>query len=409
MKPESRTGFIIFHIVAATLTAALTMAVVTTGRSPKVALDGWSSDHYSHVFATVLFLSEGLDIYRKPIAELCSADPDHLSRSAALGAALDLNPGEVCWPLGGAADRPLIINWQQFPRPYPPGHLLYFLPEALAYKYFGAGFATINKLSVVKFAVVAHFAFVAVTLLLVGFRPLGLAWILGAIAYDQLMYFALAGIYDGIAILGVCFAMLLARRGRPSSALLVLSAAFFVHFRVLWMAPLAVYFAEQLYRTHRGAPTARATFATWTGGTIGMVLFACSAAVFLLLLPAMKGFPVENVLYLNAHDWPAPQAVTYFVVMLGAAWFLGALRSWLAVALLLWCSVVLMWTPQVQPWHGLMLLPILLVPTLDDGSGSRVESTVLLLFWFGVSLLLVFRTVVRFGWIADVYARAAGG
>lgn len=49
-----------------------------------------------------------------------------------------------------------MINWAAYPRPHPPGQLLYFMPEALALRWAGASFATLNAITLCKLILVAH-------------------------------------------------------------------------------------------------------------------------------------------------------------------------------------------------------------------------------------------------------------
>ena len=56
--------------VAASAVALSLYLLVVPGR-PAASLGHWSSDHYAHYGAAILFWHRGLDVFRRPIRELC--------------------------------------------------------------------------------------------------------------------------------------------------------------------------------------------------------------------------------------------------------------------------------------------------------------------------------------------------
>jgi len=132
-----------------------TIFVLLTPRHPYGGLGYWCTDHFSHYGSAILFLHKGFAVYRKPVRELTlrpQGDPVDEFLSETQG-----RDYEVC-QIGERQDRsrPLLINRQEFPRPYPPGVFLFTALEALLYDKTEISFLTINKLFLLKTLVAAH-------------------------------------------------------------------------------------------------------------------------------------------------------------------------------------------------------------------------------------------------------------
>lgn len=136
---------------------------------------------------------KGGDIYKKPLASLCDNTRDRTQEREEAALPLGRKTCDICFRTGEDFNRPLVINWQDFPRPYPSGQLLYFLPEALLYKYAGLSFKTINCVSIVKFVLIAHLAWIFIVALLMEIVSRPLRLFLMAFSYHQLINFSLAG------------------------------------------------------------------------------------------------------------------------------------------------------------------------------------------------------------------------
>ncbi|HEY3353979.1 MAG TPA: hypothetical protein VGQ83_12075 [Polyangia bacterium] len=226
-------------------------------RRARAALGRSCSDHYAHYAAAILFWHRGFDIYRHPTRELCNAD----SSSRAYVAALGLEPESACGLPERAGARPLVINWPDHPRPYPPGALLYAAPEALLYAHTGLSFRVINRLTIMKHLIMAHLLAGILSLLLLGrFRheeemappPFARgAIILVPLIYLAVVPWAIGGIYDAVAVLLVVLAIGRGHRGDPLAALLLFGGALFLHCRAVWSLPLAIACCRSLRRRSR--------------------------------------------------------------------------------------------------------------------------------------------------------------
>ncbi len=416
------------HGLAGLVTCGLAVGICVTGVSPRVGLERWCSDHYSHTGTTVLFLQRGLAVYRRPVGEQCQQAQSGRERQQRriLARKWDVNPADLCFRVAGAGagagageaskQRPLVINWQRFPRPYPPGVMLYFLPEALLWDHTDASFRTINRVTIVKLLVVAHLAWMVLVLLMAGFRPRGGAWVVMAVAYSQLMYWSLVGIYDGVAILWVLLCMLALQRGRGSLAIGALAVACFLHFRALWYLPLLV--PGILLVIHKREVRARIPIPRIPNLRIpnpvvlagAGALFLVSAYVFWILWPALKSFPPRNPLDYRQFALGSPVFMSYLVPTLAVVMVMAWRRLWLGLGLVVWMTTFFLRTPQTMTWHILFLLPILVVPAVtlpapDRVKDRRVDQAFALLVWYFVSAAVVFKASVWPAWIASVIRR----
>lgn len=419
------------HGLAGLCTVGLGVVICVTGVSPRAGLERWCSDHYSHTGTTVLFLERGLEVYRKPVGAQCERPRrgEQWRQRRALARRWDVNPIDLCFRKAGTGTgaatatatategrrkrRPLVINWQGFPRPYPPGVMLYFLPEALLWEHTGASFRTVNRVTLVKLLVMGHLAWVVLVVLLAGFRPRGVAWVVMALGYSQLIYWSAVGIYDGVAVMFVLLCMLALQRGRGSLAILALSAACFLHFRALWYLPLLVpgiglvIFKREL-RSRIPNPVLLVGAA---------VLFAVAAYVFWILWPALKSFPPRNPVDYRKFALESPVFMSYLVPTVGVALLLAWRRLWLGLGLVVWMTVFFLRTPQIMTWHALFLLPVLVLPTLTLPATScdracdlnrRVDQAFASVVWYFAGAAVVFKASVWPAWIASVLRRMGG-
>lgn len=380
-----------------------------TGDKPRVVLENWCSDHYAHTMATVIFLERGLDIYRRPVGSLCDRSPKRRAATWRVARRLQVNPRGVCWLKGSRFSRPLVINWPGHPRPYPPGQLLYFLPEAVAYRHLGARFVTVNRITVIKLVVTAHLCFLVLWFLLLRVTPRGVAWVILALAGVQLLHWSLVGFYDPIAILFLLLGLLALAHDRPAPALAAFGAATLLHFRALWYLPLAAFCLYRIWQDRRallapGSPRRRAI--CWL--TAGAVLLGGALLTFYLLYPALKAFPVRSALYHHKVRLLSAPVLAYLVPTAALAALLAVRKSWLALACLAWLSVFFFYTPQIMRWHALFLLPLYGLVALTPDPNHRSEQALALVAWTFLPLEILFKTQIWPGWLAEVIRRLGG-
>ncbi len=369
--------------------------LLATAASPSIALTDKGSDHFSHVFGALLFLDHGFDVYRARVEDLCK--PRTPQEREAVAAALQVDPGDVCWEEGFS--RPLVINWPTLPRPYPPGEVLFFLPEALLYRYGGWSFGGVNAVCLVALVLAAH---LAAGLLWLALREQLKGWLLlplWLVAYAELVHWALMGFYDPLFVALLLGAVLALRGARGSLALLLFSGAVFLHFRALWYAPLflaAAIRALPELEARRAVTSLRVALACSLVGLSGWALF--------LLRGHLAQWPTNSPLAqlsLTSHAGWGFAAATVGLVALSLR-----RREWLLTACLASTSAILLATRQTFWWHSVGLLPMLSLPS----RGTERQKTLTIVVCFGWYLAIahwVFsQNPLWPDWLADVVARS---
>jgi hypothetical protein len=335
------------------------------------------TDHSAHWGSAILMAFDGMDVYRRPIQELCGAPTPEQKAG---------NPLANCVVPAQPSIAPFLINWQQYPRVYPPGAMILAAPAAFLFAKSLVRFDQANLIMVILVLAGAHLASLATFLCL--WRP-GSSSVTGwsavvfclvmPLVHLQLVDGALRGLYDPIPIFGVVAGALLASMGRPVAALLFVSLAMFTHFRALWFVPLLVAILMSVWRHRREW---RASPRAWAAIGISAVLLAISAGCFALLQPALHSFHLTNPVGLKAFRTDPGLILSAGVPVAGIAGVLLWNRSWLTLAVVLWQLFVLVQTREVQQWHALFVLPMVGIAALERrASQAAVIATVLLFLW----------------------------
>jgi hypothetical protein len=145
---------------------------------------------------------------------------------------------------GWSTDKPLISNWSQIARPYPPGELMLMVPFAAAYHWVKAfTFTRANWTLVLWFLFLAHLAFGALLYVKLATPPeqRTMGFFAVGLLYLEMVHWALEGFYDpaGVTPLVLSCLFLAQRRGLP--ALVWYCMAAFIHYRAFFLAPLPLY------------------------------------------------------------------------------------------------------------------------------------------------------------------------
>jgi hypothetical protein len=384
-------------------------AASASSTSHRATLTGFGTDHHSHWGTVLLFARRGLEIYRRPVRDLCADATGVATRDQAW---VDRERNALCWVEG--FDRPLAINWQDHPRPYPPGHLAFFLPEALVYRFGAWTFGATNRLAVWQMTLAAHLAAVLFALLLRGRTEGAVPIVAAAFAYLELLHWALEGFYDAAGIACILWSLLALARRRPTQALLAYCLAVSLHLRALWYLPIAAVAAARIWRGEAAVPSESVHGApTFERGRKTMLAAAAvllvSAGVSLsLLLSHLSAFDANNPLRgPGATRWSA-QIVGF---VLATALFAGCAlhhRSRLLLACLVASGVFFVSTVQVQWWHSLWLLPMLLIGVTDHGRRPATDLVATGLVWYLIlSRALFGNSVLWFEWLGTL-GRQAG-
>jgi hypothetical protein len=266
-----------------------------------------------------------------------------------------------------AGERPLLVNWQAYPRPYPPGALVVAAPEALLYAHTSLSAYTIDRISVVKDILVGHL------LVLVLLEMLLAAWARWAIVLVPVVYlgvvpWAAAGFYDPLAVLCLVWAIARLERERPLDALVFLSLAAFLHFRAIWYVPLGVATLAKLRARD---------LRTWRAGVSALLLGAAVLAL-VLVSPYLNDFPHTNPILLTRLKLSAARIDYVALVVLVLACLLLQ-RQWLLATLVAWQGVLVGLTVQTQFWHPMFLLPLLAVARWKRAKWPTLAALLLLI------------------------------
>lgn len=368
--------------------------------SPTMTANNWQTDHYSHWGSAVLFLEKGFDIYRHPIRELClPTSPADMAFAEAHG----LNKDDVCTTTLQPRDgRPVLINWNIYPRPYPPGVLLYSAPEALLFLWTNVSFASITLFSVLKYLFFAHLAFGA---FIVCFFAKGTSKGATTLTFDPfvgfvvlpmiaatLLLWSFNGVYDPVAILCVVLSVMCQQRKRPQYAILFLAAAIFLHFRALWWGMLFLPYVGSSSRTSLKKPGVFIPLA------IGALLLAVGLYSFILDLPALRTFSASNPYY-PPNIVAEPTRKLFFFILPASAILVGLaqLRCWTLLTAVAWHLFMLFNSPETRGWHLMFVLPIFAIAMLEKQE-KRLHALAICFGLFLLEGVMVFGSPFPMAW-----------
>lgn len=338
-----------------------------TPRHPWADLsNGWFSDHYSHLNAARALPRVGLDLYRRGAAEDFPVATEPLP--ADLRGAGGHNGGAYAVP-GMAADKPWATSWSQMARPYPPGDLLVVAPIALLYEWTDLSFSDANRLLILWFLALAHLAIGLAVVLALEAPPAQRRWAIAAAALLALeaIHWSLQGFYDVAMLTPLLLSVVWLTRGRPLASLVAYGVALFLHFRALFLAPIALAAIWQLWTLR---PRQRIDLRSGAALVTASLLAATSLATLWLLRPTIVHTPLTNPAHLWSQGlWTPPVLALVALVGAASAAMIRA-RAWLDVVMVLWLGVVFVSVRQCMPWHVLVLLPWLFLGR-PAGAGAR--------------------------------------
>ena len=401
-----------FHIVCSFVTLFFAIAMCITADKEGVSLGGWCSDHYSHTGSSIMFLLKKDAIYRVPASSLCDHNGQRHEDRQEAADSLDQKSKDICFASFTDFKRPLVINWQNYPRPYPPGHLLYFLPEALLYKYSGASFKTVNCVSIVKFVLIAHLAWVFLAALLIEIKSRPLSFFLLAFSYSQLMSIALSGIYDGVVVLAACAGMWAYKKDRLMLSLFLLCTGVFLHFRMLWFAPFLALVCYKSFGLFKSGALKKEGLLnrgfSYAACALSLIMLALTAWTFFTLWPYLTKYPQNSPLYYESIGLESKGAIAHFVVTIGVLAFFLYTRATLIFSVICCSTLFFLRAPQAWFWHHHILLACLALPLIGDKKNNLLEELFFLFVWYLAVCLLVFKASIWPTWISDFLLRLSG-
>lgn len=339
----------------------LCLFVIAVPGAPAGSIGRWGTDHLAHYGASVMFWHHGPRVFDTPMQDLCGP---RTPAGALFAEEMQVPDRYVCERAG---ERPLVINWQAFPRPYPPGALLYAAPEAVLYAQTSLSAYVIDRIAIVKDILVGHLlVLVLLEMLLAESRRW--AALLVPVVYLGVVPWAAAGFYDPIAVLCIVWAIARLERDRPLDALLFLSLAAFLHFRAIWYVPLGVVTLAKL----RGAELRTRRGVVVLGGSA--LLLGAAVLALVLVGPSLGDFPHTNPILKGG-----AACIDYVVLIALVLACLLLQRQWLLATLVGWQAIVIGLTVQAQFWHPMFLLPLLAIARWKRARWPTVVALVLLI------------------------------
>ena len=380
-------------ITALSLAAWLTWNQLRVFKHPWGDLSGGTyTDHFSHMNAARAFTRVGLDIWRKPAQELArpptpaeqAAFPDDVHPGGSWKGAVYMMDG---WPV----TKPWVTSWGHKPRLYPPGDMILVAPAALAYHFTDLSLTQANRLLYALFLIYAHVAifFIVLGVLEEPWRKMPILVVAALATYIQIIFWTFQGFYDAAAIgpLLLCARYLRERRGLAAAVAYAVGA--FIHFRALFLAPLAVYAVwifvqDRQWRALRG----RDYGAMVTGALCGGATLTALA----LVAPTLSRQDVNNSVNLSVAAAHPGAVAAFSAVVLVTAGLVAWARAWLDLAMLGWLAVMWFRVNEAHEWHVVVWLSWLVAPVwiVREGKSEVVRAARLALLGY-----VAFRVMVN--------------
>jgi len=361
----------------------LSLCATAFFKHPSRTLSPRFTDHFSHWGSAILFSKKGFDIYRKPSSELCRHGiPPDIALNINDNCSLDDMPAVE----HGKLLRSFQINWQQFPRAYPPGDVLYHAVIGFLYAKGLVDFSTANWITIELYLLTAHLVFGLFTLLLLDPALTGSSKItqkalkffifsLLVLAYLLLMKWSLNGFYDPISIFFLLFSVLYYRQQKPTAALLFFSIGLFLHFRALWACPLLVFIFRDFYQKRSAIFTTRNIIII----ILSVGLIVISLYTLTIQLAQLSAYDVNNSIFFNSEHHFTSISLR-LVPLLAMILVLLKARLYLLASLSAWQLYMLTQMPSVQPWYNLFLLVFLAVAGTEPKSKTIALLTIFTFF-----------------------------
>jgi hypothetical protein len=360
---------------------------------------GSFTDHFSHMNAARAFARIGTEIYKRGPKDVYPppAPIDFVRLPPDVRYGGSWTGGIYALP-GLAKDKPWVTSWSDRPRLYPPGDLLLVAPVAVLYDRTDMSLAEACSLLIMLFVVYAHVS------LYVGFRFVAPAlrlstpvlWLCVALIYLEAVHWALEGFYDFAvgAPLILCLRYLKERRAIAASLAYCIAA--FCHFRVFFLAPLAL-FAVWIFVEDRQWRGLRKR--DWAALVAIAALSGVTLWVFRVLYPFLTTMPITNPIH--PAFWPVSKEATLWFLAVAAVALAVMVyaEAWVDAAMVLWMGGMMLVLREAQPWHVMVLLVWLLAPPFyarADGA-EAVRLGRFLLLGFGAVWML--RSILWPSWL----------
>jgi hypothetical protein len=304
--------------------------------------------------AARLFPYLGRELWRVPIVQklrsLTSEEvlplPPDVQAGGSLTGGLFYVPG---WP----KDKPLAIGWSHKTRMYPPGDMLLVAPIAVLYHYSKLSLSGACRMLIGWFIILSHAAlfFFFLNFFEGDGKARGLDWLIGFLVYSHVMYWTLEGFYDAVAIVPLVVSARYLERRRGIAAGLAFCIGTFLHFRVFFHAPYALW---ALVLAFRNRFWQRLRVRHVVAIMLALICGCISIYVFWLDWGSLRDVYINNPLRsaMSPHD---RAMIWNFKVVLGvcALAFIWK-RAWLDLMTVAWLAYIAFTLREFYYWHMLI-------------------------------------------------------
>lgn len=365
---------------------------------------GVYTDHFSHLNAARAFARVGPRIYREgaatlgrePTLEERRAFPADVRSGGSFTGGIYMLPGL-------APEKPWVTSWSSIARPYPPGDLLLVAPVAWLYEKTSLSFTRANTLLIALFVLYAHTGFFVAARLVLRqaswARPL-LAF--GAfVLYFEAMHAALEGFYDVAAIAPLLLAFQYLAERRALASVVAYCVAAFIHFRVFFLAPVAVMGGVSFLLSSRGR---RLRLRDGVALLVAAGLAVATLGTFAVLVPTLRTMEMNNPANVFEHPLVHLPVVSFAVVACVCAAVLAAASAWFDLAMLAWLTLCFFSLRQAMGWHALIVLPWVVAPVTGARAGaSETVRAVRLAFVIYVALAILRSMLWPGDWVPRLF------
>ena len=322
---------------------------------------GKFTDHFSHMNAARVFPIVGHDLWRIPIAkQFRLLTSDELAKTPAdvrSGASLT---GGVFYVPGWPEDKPLAISWSSKTRMYPPGDMLVVAPIAALYHYTSLSLTGACRMLLGWFLVLAHIALFFFFLTYFEDKRTGIDWLGCFLVYSQVIYWTLEGFYDPVAMVPMILCARYLARRRGMAAGVAYCAGAFLHFRVFFQAPWALYAAWIMLRDKFWR---RIQLRDVLPIAIAAMCAGISLCVFWLDWDSLGNVAINNPLRNAYGAVNKPMIWNFKVVLIACAAALLVARAWFDLISLAWLALILFSLREFYVWHLLISMSWIVAPT----------------------------------------------
>jgi len=303
-------------------------------------LENRYTDHMRHEYVSWLFLHVGFKVFSTPLKELSSQAPS-------------LHPHLV---------------WQMHPHIYPLGSILYFMPFGILSNLGIISDVIVHKLMVLSFLAGAHLAlyYFIMELKKRGFGVFLVASV-SSLFYRHMVFWALNGFYDVMAILLIILSIKYWRKGSSLKSLVVLTASFFLHYRSIFYLPLwIVLFAKILFQHKNDLWNQLTRFSKLSLSFMWFLIVALLDlyTAYLSFLNRTWEIPAEwKTSIINVYSGKPDAQMLLLALSAIVFLILVKRKSYITGSTMLLCLAYMLFTPNWMHWHHLFFFPTMLIPS----------------------------------------------